>query len=139
MLLIRKFEKADLQKIAVQPQQLPEFDYNTNKDFDFTIEASGLVLGVFALLSTDTKRLCVSAFISELSGPYLRQMIKTIKFILEDGMKKTGNDIIDMTVLSGFKNGVKLAKMLGFKYNQELKKYFMGKDYQLYTWHKAVY
>lgn len=132
-MIIRKFVNDDLSALIIQPEQAAEYECVRPDSFDFTIEHNGMVLGVFGLLKTGQKRLCVSSFISQNSRLYMLMLIRTLKRILEDGMKKTGNTAIDMTVLARFENGRKLAKLLGFSLSQTLPAYFNGQDYELYT------
>ncbi len=131
---IRAYTPVDLQKIAIQPEQQHEFSKIQNPQFNFTITADEKVLGVFGLLQTGYRRLAVSSFISKDAGNYLLPIVRTLKNILNDGMKKTGNNCIDMSVLANFNNGKKFARLLGFEFNQSLPAYFDGKDYELYTW-----
>lgn len=132
-MIIRKFIKNDLQKLIIQPEQAAEFERVKPASFDFTIENNGVVLGVFGVLKTANRRLCVSSFISQNAGMYMLKFVRTLKRILEDGMKKTGNTDIEMTVLARFENGKKLAELLGFSLSQTLPAYFNGQDYELYT------
>lgn len=131
-MIVRKFKTEDLNRLIIQPEQQDEFVV-AKPNFNFTIEADNTVLGVFGILQTGADRLCVSSFISTAAGKYMIPFIKVLKKLLEDGMAKTGNKFMDMSVLADFENGKRLAALLGFSFNQKLPSYFKGKDYELYT------
>lgn len=60
-------------------------------------------------------------------------MFKSLKRLIEDGLKKTGIDRLEMEVMSGFKHGERFAEMLGFECEGVMRKYYKGKDYKLYA------
>ena len=61
------------------------------------------------------------------------KMVKQFRKMLDDGMKRTGLERIEMQVLDGFEHGERFAKMLGFECEGVMRKYYKGRNYKLFA------
>lgn len=134
-MIIRGFEKSDLDKLVIQEEQKHELENSAFMKIDncFTLEKDGDVLGIFGFYEIYKGRVIVFAFISKKASRHMFALVKKLKRIIEDGIEKTKADRLEMEVVSGFKHGERFAEMLGFDCEGVMRKYYKGRDYKLYS------
>ena len=131
---IRRYRDGDIEKIDLQDEQKHEVaGVKYPEATSFTIEDNGEVLGCFAFLQVSEKRGVVCSFISKNAGRIMLKMVRKIRKLLDDGMKKTGMERIEISVLEGFEHGERFAQMLGFECEGVMRKYYKGRNYKLFA------
>lgn len=131
---IRRYKDGDIQKIDLQDEQKHEITgVKYPEETSFTIEDNGEILGCFAFLQISEKRGVVCSFISRNAGRAMLKMVKQLRKLLNEGMKRTGMERIEMSVLDSFKHGERFAQMLGFECEGVMRKYYKGRDYKLFA------
>lgn len=133
-MIIRRFEKDDLDKLAIQDEQKHEFSkMEYPKETSFTLVNGGEIVGVFGISEVFHGRAMVFSFISKDAGSYMLKMVKYLRWLIDNGMKKTGAVRLEMTVLASFEHGERFAKLLGFECEGVMRKYYKGLDYKLFA------
>ena len=131
---IRRYKDGDIEKINLQDEQKHEITgVKYPEETSFTIEDNGEILGCFAFLQISEKRGVVCSFISRNAGRAMLKMVKQLRKLLNEGMKRTGMERIEMSVLDSFKHGERFAQMLGFECEGVMRKYYKGRDYKLFA------
>lgn len=134
-MIIRRFEKDDLDKLAIQDEQKHELDngafFRAENCFSFVKDDE--VLGVFGFFEIYKGRAVVFSFISANAGKHLFSVAKGLKKLIEDGMKRTGTERLEMEVMASFEHGERFAKLLGFECEGVMRKYYKGLDYKLFA------
>lgn len=131
---IRRYKDGDIEKIDLQDEQKHEITgVKYPEETSFTIEDNGEILGCFAFLQISEKRGVVCSFISRNAGRAMLKMVKQLRKLLNEGMKRTGMERIEMSVLDSFKHGERFAQMLGFECEGVMRKYYKGRDYKLFA------
>lgn len=131
---IRRYKDGDIKKIHLQDEQKHEITgVKYPEETSFTIEDNGEILGCFAFLQISEKRGVVCSFISRNAGRAMLKMVKQLRKLLNEGMKRTGMERIEMSVLDSFKHGERFAQMLGFECEGVMRKYYKGRDYKLFA------
>ena len=134
-MIIRRFEKGDIDKLNIQDEQQHELENSAfmKTEHCFTFIKDNQIIGVFGVFEVYKGRAIVFSFISKNAGKYLFSVFKSLKMLIDDGVKKTSVDRLEMEVMSGFKHGERFAEMLGFECEGIMRKYYKGKDYKLYA------
>ena len=133
-MIVRSYKPDDLDKIEMQNEQKHEFcTAGYPQKTSFTVEDNGVVLGVFGFSEIYKGRAFVFSFISKKAGKGMLGLVKTLNKMINDGMSKTGIERLEMSVLEGFEQGDRLAKLLGFEFEGVMRKYYKGKNYKLYA------
>lgn len=134
-MIIRRFVMSDIDKLNIQDEQQHELENSAfmKTEHCFTFIKDNQIIGVFGVFEVYKGRAIVFSFISKSAGKCLFSVLKSLKRLIEDGLKKTGTDRLEMEVMSGFKHGERFAEMLGFECEGVMRKYYKGKDYKLYA------
>ena len=131
---IRRSRDGDIEKIDIQDEQKHEIvGAKYPEATSFTLDDNGEILGCFAFLEVCEKRGVVCSLISRNAGRAMLKMVKQFRKMLDDGMKRTGLERIEMQVLDGFDHGERFAKMLGFECEGVMRKYYKGRNYKLFA------
>ena len=134
MIKIVPYKKEYLEKLSVQTAQKHEKEeFVVNLETAIVMIDGSRVLGIFWFNDMGFGRLCAYSAIDAGCGNKLLAVVRKLKKLIEDGMKKTGNTRIEMMVKSDFKNGKKMAKLLGFEYEGTMCKVYKGIDYDMYA------
>lgn len=133
-MIIRKMKKDDLEHLVIQDEQKHEVcSAPYPEDTSFTLEEDGKVIGVFGLYDTGCGRGQLFSYISKEAGSYMLKMVRQLKALIDEGMKKTNIVRLEFTVLEDFEHGNRFAKMLGFECEGVMRKYYKGRNYKLYA------
>lgn len=131
--MIRKFEKPDLKRIAIQREQEGEFVPEAIPDGAETFETGGVMVAVFWYVEITPKRFALFSVINAGAGRKMLPFVKAMRRLIEHRSRELSAERLEMTVLNGFTAGERLARLLGFEYEGTMRKVFNGKDYQLFA------
>ena len=133
-MIVRKFSKDDLLKINVQDIQKDELNFSAVfPETSFVLEADGEILGIFGVVDLYKGRGAVFAFVSRDAGKHMTAVVRFLHRVIESGMSKSGYERLETSVVEGFPAGDRLVRMLGFDYDGLMRKYFKGKNYNLFA------
>ena len=131
--MIRKFEKPDLKRIAIQREQEGEFVPEAIPDGAETFETGGVAVAVFWYQEITPGRFALFSVINAAAGRKMFSFVKAMRRLIEQRSRELDAVRLEMTVLDGFGAGRRLAGLLGFEYEGTMRKVFNGKDYQLFA------
>lgn len=131
--MIRQFEKEDLQRIEIQPEQADEVEAVSIPETAETFIVGHEIVAVIWYTEISPKRFGLFSIINGAAGRYLFAFVKALKLIIDNRSRRLDAERLELTVLSGFKPGEKLARLLGFEYEGTMRKVFRGKDYKLFA------
>ena len=131
-MIVRKFQREDISRLELQPEQKHEYALCRNVDFNYTVEAEGNVLAVLAYFEWGAGEYVVCSLISGRSGKYMLSLVRRLSCLIDNKAEECGAKKIYMSVLDGFAAGERLAGILGFALIDRLPAYYLGKDYTLY-------
>lgn len=131
--MIRKFEKPDLKRIAIQREQEGEFVPEAIPDSAETFDTGGVMVAVFWYVEITPKRFALFSVINAGAGRKMLPFVKAMRRLIEHRSRELSAERLEMTVLNGFKAGERLARLLGFEYEGTMRKVFNGNDYQLFA------
>lgn len=134
MIEMRKYHHSDLERIKVQAEQAAEIDkiYVAEKTA-FSLWDGDKILGVFWTICPNSGRLTAQSVISADCGDKMLEIVRTLKKMIEGGAVKMGLYRIEIIVVYGFRNGERLARLLGFEYEGTLRKLINGVDYKIFA------
>lgn len=133
IVLIRKFEKTDLERIVIQREQEGEFVPEAIPDSAETFETGGVIVAIVWYVEITPKRFALFSVINAGAGRKMIPFVKAMRRLIEQRSRELSAERLEMTVLNGFKAGERLARLLGFEYEGTMRKVFNGKDYQLFA------
>ena len=133
MIRIRTFKQDDVFLIDAQQAQKEEvglLDLSTNPEA-YTIyeDTNNLIICIIVFTPINTERCVVSALLSTFSGKYFIGLRKIVfKFLDLYNFPR-----LECFVKASFKEGHRLARLLGFEYEGTLRKLSKGQDYCIYA------
>lgn len=135
MIKVRRFSKTDLLNIDIQSEQKHELNFGSFfPESTFTIiDENSEVMAVVGHIEYYAGRAAAFAYVSQKAGKNIVAIVRLLRRMIETGMRKYRYERLEMSVLSGFGPGERMAKMLGFAFEGVMKKYFKGKDYKLFA------
>nr|DAV98632.1 MAG TPA: Protein of unknown function (DUF2833) [Caudoviricetes sp.] len=133
VVLIRKFEKRDLEQITVQEEQEAEAAKFAIPSTAETFETGGVAVAVFWYQEITPGRFALFSVINATAGRKMFSFVKAMRRLIEQRSRELSAERLEMTVLDGFGAGRRLAGLLGFEYEGTMRKVFNGKDYQLFA------
>jgi hypothetical protein len=115
-----------------QEEQRKEFDLNVLKEpklLKFVMENEKETLAIFWFWNLGGGRVSVGSFLSQNCGEYFREMQRLIERLF----KFYNATRYEALVKTDFENGHRMIKILGFEREGTMKKFFDGKDFDLYA------
>lgn len=134
MIKVRNFEQDDLKKINVQPAQKQEAGYLPYADISeiYTVfeDIQNDIICIIVCTPMTKDRCHIGALVSADSGKYFVALRSLVFKILDVYSMFTR---LEATIKADFKQGHRLAKLLGFEYEGTLRKFSNGEDYCMYA------
>lgn len=133
-MIIRGFIKGDVQRIALQNEQLKEkgdWSFYDCKDTLVFADAEE-VLALVCPIRLEGGRIYVASLISQNIGRRMYGFIKTLKQMLEEELKKGSTLRVEFVTQVGFTQAEHLARLLGFECEGTMRKYFNGLDFKIW-------
>lgn len=132
--MYRRFETGDFEQIVLQAEQKDEAEVVLEEQPNaYSFLVNGKVVAVCWFREIYEGRYETCAYISADIGTRMLLFVRELKRVIEEKAKEVNAVRVEMTVLDGFEQGDRLAKLLGYEYEGTMRKVYRGLNYKLYA------
>lgn len=132
-MIVRKYQKGDLDGFCFQPEQLWEKDAICVGGNAMSMVSDDGIVAVVWYEKVWEGRFCLYSVISAKAGKRMLALVRALRRLIADKSAEEHAERLEMTVVRGFDAGIRLAKMLGFEYEGTMRKVVKGLDFHLFA------